>query len=106
MSYPTDFGQMARDIRANQIKAFGEDPAAVLIQTLVLCEEAGEVARLAAKEREGIRPDTRGDWAHELGDVLLVTFGLAAMHNLDPETLVRDAAWRLARRAVKAGGAS
>jgi len=102
MSYPTDFHTMAQSIRADQIRAFGDDPAAVLIQTLVLNEEAGEVARLAAKERQGIRPESRGEWEHELGDVLLVTFGLAAMHGLDPESLVRDAAHRLRLRADKA----
>ena len=101
MSYPTDFGAMARHIRGLQIAAFGDDPAAVMIQTLVLCEEAGEVARLAAKERQGIRSETRGDWAHELGDVLLVTFGLCAMHGLDPEDLIRSAVGRLERRAAK-----
>lgn len=102
MSYPTDFFAMARDIRADQIRAFGDSPVAKLLQTVVLCEEAGEVARLAAKEHQGIRPETRGEWAHELGDVMVVVFGLAAMHGLDPENLVRDAAHRLRVRADKA----
>lgn len=110
MSYPTDFAAMAQSIRADQIRAFGDGPDAVLLQALVLNEEAGEIARLAAKERQGIRPDSRGDWEHEIADVLLVAFGLAAMHGLDPEHLVRSAAHRLRVRADKAeksrGGAA
>ena len=102
MSCPTDFHAMAKRIRALQIAAFGDDPEAVMVQTLVLCEEAGEVARLAAKERQGIRPESRGEWAHELGDVLLVVFGLCGMRGLDPENLVRDAMFRLEKRATKA----
>lgn len=102
MSYPTDLDELACHIRELQLAAFGLHPADIMIQTLVLCEEAGEVARLAAKEQQGIRAKTRGDWAHELGDVLLVTFGLCAMQELDPEELLRSAVGRLSRRATKA----
>lgn len=91
----------AREIREMQVAAFGDDPESRLIQALVLCEEAGEVGRVAAKERQGIRLDTRGRWADELGDVLLVALGLCALVEVDPDAALRNAKNRLSKRTAK-----
>lgn len=48
-----------------------------------LTEEIGEVARAINKAEEGIRSDTRGNLADELGDALMCVAALAAAAGVD-----------------------
>jgi len=52
---------------------------------LQICEEAGEVARVIGKADEGIRPETRGNLAEELCDVILASAAMAAQCDIDIE---------------------
>lgn len=99
MTYPLDLGDIARDVNREQARCWGEPT--VTVQTLVLCEEAGEVARIAAKSAQGIRPDTRGQWEEELGDVLIVALGLCALVGVDPETAILGRLNKLRKRKVQ-----
>jgi NTP pyrophosphatase (non-canonical NTP hydrolase) len=99
MSYPLDLGDIAHEINREQTRCWG--PPTTTVQALVLCEEAGEVARIAAKSAQGIRPDTRGKWEEELGDVLLVTLGLCPLVGVDPEAALLLAMNKLRRRKVQ-----
>lgn len=53
-----------------------------------ITEEVGEVARAAGKEEEGIRPETRGNIADELGDVILATCGMAYAEGIDLSAVI------------------
>ena len=99
MSYPLDLDSLAREINREQTRCWGEPE--VTIQALVLCEEAGEVARIAAKSAQRIRPDTRGEWEEELGDVLIVALGLCALVGVDPEQALLGRLNKLRRRKVQ-----
>ena len=62
---------------------------------LALCEEAGEVARVILKTSLGIRPNTRGDLAEEIGDVLLCVLSLASRGGVNAEQALSDRLDRL-----------
>ena len=64
-----------------RIKNFGEPTP--MRNALQICEEAGEVARAVGKADEGIRPETRGDLADELGDVILAVAAFANQEEID-----------------------
>lgn len=83
---------IAHRVRQWRLKNFGEQTRAR--NALQICEEAGEVARAVGKADEGIRPETRGNLADELGDVILATCGMAAAEGIDLVEVVKR---RLAR---------
>lgn len=59
-----------------------------LTDALVLCEEAGEVAKVVVKTHHGIRAHDRGDLAEELADVVLVATGMAVRCGIDLDAAV------------------
>lgn len=52
---------------------------------LAFCEEMGEVARVVLKTGQGIRPETRGNLADEVGDALLTILALADFFEVDAD---------------------
>lgn len=77
---------IGRQTRAWQDRNFQPDKVRSALQ---LCEEAGEVARAVGKEQDGIRPNSRGSVAAELGDVVLSAAALADRHGIDLEHAVK-----------------
>lgn len=80
-----DFG--AR-VYAWRVLNFGEPSA--MRNALQICEESGEVARAVGKAEERIRPETRGNLADELGDVLLAVCGMAANEGIDLQAIAHQ----------------
>ena len=74
-------------VRIWQDRNFGADKVRGALQ---LCEEAGEVARAVGKEKDGIRPNTRGSVADELGDVIMAASAVADRYDIDLEEAVRQ----------------
>ena len=81
-----DLNGIARDVRNWQDKNFNPTP---IEQTLVVCEEAGEVARAVVKGRHGIRSGTRGNVADEIGDLIMVAAALADRFDIDVEEAIQ-----------------
>ena|SRR3990167_5885136 len=69
-------------------------------RTLIICEEAGELAHVILKQHQGIRPDSASD-AHAqdaMGDIVIALMGLADARGWDLWEIVRDTSARVLSR--------
>ena len=93
MNNSTSLNTIGESVRQWQDEQFPDTD--MLLQTLVLAEETGEVCRAVVKEHQGVRPKSRGILSEELADVILLTAGLADRAGVDLNLAVKKRLYRL-----------
>ncbi len=84
---------IGRAVREWQDRNF--DGVSMLTQGLVLGEECGEVQRAIVKTHHGVRAQSRGDLAEELGDVLMCALSIADRAGIDIDGALHERFHRL-----------
>lgn len=92
MTTPLDLAAWQAEVVAWNAHNFGDDKSRIE-DALVVCEEAGELARAVLKQHQQIRgtyDEWQGEIAKEVGDVVITLASLAANAGLSLQDCIAD----------------